>query len=290
MRRHDAGGRPARVTGTCALAALLIMLLLPFAATAAPAGGPLLGEFLNRVAPADLVPGADAFGAIRTDVPVAPVLRQGQQVGWAYLTSDFVPTTGYSGKPIELLAGISPEAVVTGVASRQAFRADRPRRHPGGEDQGGHREVCRPRPQQGGRGRRLDARPRHRLGRDRHHHGDRRFHRARQHQGRQGAVARRLHAGHGRRRGPHEGRRPERRRGARLGGAGRRRLHPPLHRRRRQRSTTTSQRSAIRVRPSTSSRAPTPRRTSTSGWRLRASRRSAAACSATPCTRTSRSS
>ena len=115
MQCHNVGGKPARGTGFCALALLLLTLFLPLAAAAAPASGPLIGEFLGRVAPSDLVPGADAFGPVRSDIPVAPVLKQGQQIGWAYLTSDFVPTTGYSGKPIELLAGISPQAVVTGV-------------------------------------------------------------------------------------------------------------------------------------------------------------------------------
>jgi NosR/NirI family nitrous oxide reductase transcriptional regulator len=76
---------------------------------------PELGRFLTDVAPADLAPGADAFGAIREDLPVAPILERGEVVGWAYLTSDFVGTTGYSGKPIHVLVGVSPEAVLTGV-------------------------------------------------------------------------------------------------------------------------------------------------------------------------------
>ncbi len=76
---------------------------------------PELGRFLTEVAPGDLAPGADSFGPIREDVPVAPILNRGEIVGWAFLTSDFVGTTGYSGKPIHVVAGVSPEAVLTGV-------------------------------------------------------------------------------------------------------------------------------------------------------------------------------
>ncbi|AXS42692.1 regulatory protein NosR [Breoghania sp. L-A4] len=62
-----------------------------------------------------MVPGADAYGAMRSDVPVVPALKDGETVGWVFLTSDFVSTTGYSGKPIHTLVGIDSEAVLTGV-------------------------------------------------------------------------------------------------------------------------------------------------------------------------------
>ncbi|QDG79858.1 regulatory protein NosR [Labrenzia sp. PHM005] len=62
-----------------------------------------------------MVPGADSFGAVRDDVPVVPALKGGETVGWVFLTSDFVSTTGYSGKPIHTMVGVDPDAVVTGV-------------------------------------------------------------------------------------------------------------------------------------------------------------------------------
>jgi NosR/NirI family nitrous oxide reductase transcriptional regulator len=94
---------------TILLAAALIGL------TAPRAGADTLASFLSELSPADLAPEADAFGAIRDDIPVAPVLRGGETVAWAFLTSDFVGTTGYSGKPIHVVAAISPDAVLTGV-------------------------------------------------------------------------------------------------------------------------------------------------------------------------------
>ena len=74
-----------------------------------------LASFLPDIDPADLAPGADAFGPVRSDVKVAPVLRGGETIAWAFLTSDFVGTTGYSGKPIHVVAAIDADAVLTGV-------------------------------------------------------------------------------------------------------------------------------------------------------------------------------
>ena len=53
-----------------------------------------LASFLPEIEPADLAPGADGFGPVRDDVKVAPVLKGGETIAWAFLTSDFVGTTG----------------------------------------------------------------------------------------------------------------------------------------------------------------------------------------------------
>jgi len=74
----------------------------------AAAQTPILSQFLESVAAGELVAGADAFGPIRSDVPVVPVLRGGETVGWAFVTSDFVGTTGYSGKPIHVMVVACP--------------------------------------------------------------------------------------------------------------------------------------------------------------------------------------
>ncbi|GAA6162959.1 NosR/NirI family protein [Pelagimonas sp. KU-00592-HH] len=74
-----------------------------------------LASFLPDIAPEELVPGADGFGQVRDDVKVAPILKGGETVAWAFLTSDFVGTTGYSGKPIHVVAAIDDDAVLTGV-------------------------------------------------------------------------------------------------------------------------------------------------------------------------------
>ncbi|MDZ4094485.1 MAG: 4Fe-4S binding protein [Paracoccaceae bacterium] len=75
----------------------------------------VLAKYLPEVAASDLVAGADAYGPIRSDLAVAPVLKGGDQVGWAFVTSDFVGTTGYSGKPIHTMVAVDKDARIIGV-------------------------------------------------------------------------------------------------------------------------------------------------------------------------------
>jgi len=93
--------------------AALILLVAPLVARAEEPA--LLARFLSEVSADQLVPQADGFGALRDDLPVAPVLKGGETVAWAFLTSDFAGTTGYSGKPIHVIAAIDPDAVMTGA-------------------------------------------------------------------------------------------------------------------------------------------------------------------------------
>lgn len=75
----------------------------------------VIGQFLDAIEISDYVPGADAIGPVRDDIPVAPALLNGETVGWLFLTSDFVSTTGYSGKPIHTLIGVDVDARITGL-------------------------------------------------------------------------------------------------------------------------------------------------------------------------------
>jgi NosR/NirI family transcriptional regulator, nitrous oxide reductase regulator len=94
----------------------LLSLLLPLVLATLPAlAEPVLPQFLDKVPAGDLVTGADSYGPMQDDPPVAPVLKGGQTVGWAFVTSDFVSTTGYSGKPIHTLVAVDLDAHVTGV-------------------------------------------------------------------------------------------------------------------------------------------------------------------------------
>ncbi len=99
------------MTLTRFLAALLCLVVSVVAAAAEP----ILTKFLDDVPAATLVPGAEAYGPLRDDVPVVPVLKGGETIGWAFITSDFVSTTGYSGKPIHTLVAVDGDAKVIGV-------------------------------------------------------------------------------------------------------------------------------------------------------------------------------
>ncbi|SPH18181.1 Putative electron transport protein YccM [Defluviimonas aquaemixtae] len=92
--------------------ALMLALLLQVAPVAAEA---VLSRYLGELSASDLVDGADAYGSIRDDLPVAPVLKGGETVGWVFVTSDFVGTTGYSGKPIHTMVAVDGDAKVVGV-------------------------------------------------------------------------------------------------------------------------------------------------------------------------------
>ena len=76
---------------------------------------PLIQKFIDKVDVSELVPGAERFGKLSENPPIVPALKGTEVLGYVLLTSDFVTTTGYSGKPIHILMGIDKEAKVTGL-------------------------------------------------------------------------------------------------------------------------------------------------------------------------------
>jgi NosR/NirI family nitrous oxide reductase transcriptional regulator len=98
---------------------VLVLVLLAWVLGVVPLGSALaasrLAEFLAEVEPATLVPGADRYGPPQGDPPVAPALAGGEVRGWVWLNSDFVGASGYSGKPIHILAGMAPDGTLTGA-------------------------------------------------------------------------------------------------------------------------------------------------------------------------------
>ena len=92
---------------------LLFCASLCFAVSASAA--PVLQQYLPATNASELVPGADGFGPMRPDLAVAPVLKGGETAAWVFVTSDFVGTTGYSGKPIHALVAVGLDAKIIGV-------------------------------------------------------------------------------------------------------------------------------------------------------------------------------
>ena len=74
-----------------------------------------LSDYLAKAEPAELVPGANRFGPPQGDPAIAPAYKDDQLLGFVYLNSDFANAIGYSGKPIQLLVGIDPKGVLTGL-------------------------------------------------------------------------------------------------------------------------------------------------------------------------------
>lgn len=94
-----------------ALFVSLAALFLPLSAHA----GDQLSSYLQKVQPSELFVGADSFGPSQGEPPIAPVLRDGAPLGYAYLNSDFTASTGYSGKPIHIVVGITSAGIVRGI-------------------------------------------------------------------------------------------------------------------------------------------------------------------------------
>ncbi|EKE44826.1 FMN-binding domain-containing protein [Oceaniovalibus guishaninsula JLT2003] len=94
---------------------LVLVLALALLGALPAAAQSVLSNLLPDIEAGALVEGADAFGPVRDDMPVAPVLAGGETVGWAFVTSDFVSTTGYSGKPIHTMVAIDGDAQVIGA-------------------------------------------------------------------------------------------------------------------------------------------------------------------------------
>ncbi len=96
---------------------LLLLVLFALVASGSSSAGAAsdLSRFLKDVTPGELVPGADAFGPVRRDVPVVPVLKGGETVAQAFVNTDFVGAVGYSGKPIHLVIALDDAARITGL-------------------------------------------------------------------------------------------------------------------------------------------------------------------------------
>ncbi|WP_397544594.1 4Fe-4S binding protein [Roseovarius salis] len=116
---HAAAPRTRRVLSgrilSLAIGLLIAVLVTLQGTSGAQAQEPVLARFIDDVAPGELVEGADAFGPVRDDLPVAPLMRDGERIAWAFIASDFVGTTGYSGKPIHTMVAVDDEAIVRGV-------------------------------------------------------------------------------------------------------------------------------------------------------------------------------
>ncbi len=88
-------------------ARLLLTLLLVLAVIPAAAWD---GEVMDR-----FFPEADALQEPAGDPPVAPVLRDGEQIGVLFETNDVTPIPAYSGEPVNMLVGMDMDGIITGV-------------------------------------------------------------------------------------------------------------------------------------------------------------------------------
>ncbi|HEY6924239.1 MAG TPA: FMN-binding protein, partial [Steroidobacteraceae bacterium] len=100
----------ARSLGLGALA--LMMICFPDHAANAQSR---LGQFLPKLTPGEIFPGADRFGPIEGKPPAATVFAADHPLGHVFLNSDIVNAAGYSGKPIDIVVALSLDGRIAGA-------------------------------------------------------------------------------------------------------------------------------------------------------------------------------
>jgi len=94
-----------------------LLLLQCLAVIGVAHAGSELPRFIDAIKPAEIFPGADRLGAPTGEPPVAPAYKQGAQLGFVFLTSDYLNTTGYSGKPIHQLVAMDMQGIIQKVTN-----------------------------------------------------------------------------------------------------------------------------------------------------------------------------
>ena len=93
-------------------ATIITLLVLLFATFQVSATESELSRLLAKTEISEVYPGADSLGKVTDKNPIVPAYRDGHQIGYIFLNSDYVTSTGYSGKPIHLLIAIDLKGVL----------------------------------------------------------------------------------------------------------------------------------------------------------------------------------
>ncbi|MDH5259751.1 MAG: FMN-binding protein, partial [Gammaproteobacteria bacterium] len=93
----------------------LALLLIQCMTSNVAHAGTELPRFIDAISPEKIFPGADKLGAVMPEPVVAAVFKNDKQLGFVFLTSDYVNTIGYSGKPIHQLVSIDMKGIIQKV-------------------------------------------------------------------------------------------------------------------------------------------------------------------------------
>src|SRR5579859_2134315 len=74
-----------------------------------------LPEFLGKLQPGEIFPGADHFGPVEGTPPAAIAFAGDRRLGYVYLNTDVANATGYSGKPIVIVIGLALDGKIMGA-------------------------------------------------------------------------------------------------------------------------------------------------------------------------------
>jgi NosR/NirI family nitrous oxide reductase transcriptional regulator len=76
---------------------------------------PVLLRFSIDFVAAEVYPGADRLAEVEGESEVVAAYKGDAQIGYVFVNSDYVNSTGYSGKPIHLVIAIDKQAVIRNV-------------------------------------------------------------------------------------------------------------------------------------------------------------------------------
>ncbi|EJU74957.1 TPA: NosR [Neisseria meningitidis] len=86
-----------------------------FLTAALPAYAERLPDFLAKIQPSEIFPGADRYSKPEGKPMVARVYKGDEQLGLVYITTDAVNTRGYSSKPIDTLMALANDGTIAGA-------------------------------------------------------------------------------------------------------------------------------------------------------------------------------
>ena len=114
-KRTPADRGPWRAARAGILGLLALMLIASAGRLAEADTGAHVQDYLRQVTPEEIFPDADNFGPPEGTPPAVAAYKGHQPLGYVYLNSDVVDSTGYSGKPIRILVGIDLEGRIVGA-------------------------------------------------------------------------------------------------------------------------------------------------------------------------------
>ncbi len=74
-----------------------------------------LSNYLEKMSVADIFPGAERLGPVEGNPAAAPAYKGDQLLGYVFLNSDVVDSTGYSGRPINIVIAIDLSGKIVGA-------------------------------------------------------------------------------------------------------------------------------------------------------------------------------
>ena len=95
--------------------AIVLAVTAPYASPGQAQTSSHLSDYLKSTELTDIFPGADRVGPVEGDPPAAAAYVGGRLLGYVFLNSDVVSSTGYSGKPINIVVGIDLSGKIVGA-------------------------------------------------------------------------------------------------------------------------------------------------------------------------------